>query len=164
MPEAGSGRPIVIKGGRIIDSTSERSGDVLVVDGRIAEVGPDLNAEVVLDAGGAIVSPGLVDLHTHLRQPGQRGGRDHRNRGQRGGARGLHRCARHAQHDTRRSTEASVVREVLELGRAAVVDVHTSGAITVGRAGEQLAPMAEMAALGRERCSPTTETGSRTTG
>ncbi|MCZ7628360.1 MAG: hypothetical protein M5U19_04545 [Microthrixaceae bacterium] len=43
---------------------------------------------------------------------------------------------------------AAVVREVLELGRNALVEVHTSGAITVGREGAKLAPMAEMAALG----------------
>src|SRR2546421_8124207 len=43
---------------------------------------------------------------------------------------------------------AAVVRDVLELGRKALCDVHAAGAVTVGRAGEQLAPMAEMAALG----------------
>src|SRR5699024_6449972 len=42
----------------------------------------------------------------------------------------------------------AVVREVLELGRPTICDVHTSAAITVDRAGEQLAPIAEMAALG----------------
>ena len=43
---------------------------------------------------------------------------------------------------------AAVVREVLELGATTVCDVHVAGAITVGRAGERLAPLAEMAALG----------------
>ena len=71
MPEGGNGPDLVVKGGRIVDETGERSGDVVVSDGRIAAIGPDLDADVVLDAGGCVVAPGLVDLHTHLRQPGK---------------------------------------------------------------------------------------------
>jgi dihydroorotase len=63
---------IVLKGGRIVDSIGERVGDVVIGDdGRIAAVGPDLSGDLTLDAGGCVVSPGLVDLHSHLRQPGQ---------------------------------------------------------------------------------------------
>ena len=62
---------LVVKGGRIIDATGDRSGDVVVSGGRVVAVGPDLSADVVVDAGGCVVAPGLVDLHTHLRQPGR---------------------------------------------------------------------------------------------
>lgn len=146
-PAEGSIPATVIKGGRIVDATGDRSGDVLVIDGRIAEVGPDLTAEVVLDAGGSIVAPGLVDLHTHLRQPGREEAETIETGG-RAAALGGYTAVLAMPNTTPTIDDASVVREVLELGRAAPVDVHTSGAISVGRAGERLAPMAEMAELG----------------
>ncbi|MGI9577702.1 MAG: dihydroorotase [Microthrixaceae bacterium] len=146
-PEPGRIPTTVIKGGRIIDASGERSGDVLVVDGRIAEVGPDLSADVELDAGGAIVAPGLVDMHTHLRQPGREEAETIET-GSLAAALGGYTAVLAMPNTTPAIDDASVVREVLELGRAAAVDVHTSGAITVGRKGEALAPMAEMAELG----------------
>jgi dihydroorotase len=62
---------LVLKGGRIIDATGERTGDVVVVDGRIAAVGDDLSADRTIDVAGCVVAPGLVDLHSHLREPGK---------------------------------------------------------------------------------------------
>ncbi|MFL6220890.1 MAG: dihydroorotase, partial [Actinomycetes bacterium] len=64
----------LLKGGRLVDPASGHDGtaDVLVEDDRVAEVGrglDDTGAEVV-DCGGLVVCPGLVDLHTHLREPG----------------------------------------------------------------------------------------------
>jgi dihydroorotase len=137
----------VLKGGRIVDATGERSGDVVIVDGSIAAVGPDLSAPRVLDAAGCIVCPGLVDLHTHLRQPGNEEAETVES-GARAAALGGYTAVLAMPNTTPAIDCASVVREVLDLGAAAVVEVHTSGAITVGRAGEQLAPMAEMAELG----------------
>ncbi len=138
---------VVIKGGRVIDADGERTADVLVVDGRIAAVGDDLSAETVLDASGCIVGPGLVDLHTHLRQPGKEEAETIET-GARAAALGGYTAVLAMPNTTPTIDCAAVVREVLELGRSAPCDVLTSGAITVGRAGEQLAPMAEMAALG----------------
>lgn len=142
-----TGESIVIRGGRIIDATGERSGDVLVIDGRIAEVGPDLSGDISLDADGAIVAPGLVDLHTHLRQPGLEEAETIET-GARSAALGGYTAVLAMPNTTPAIDSASVVREVLALGRDALIDVHTTGAITVGREGEQLAPMAEMADLG----------------
>ena len=62
---------IVIKGGRVVDGTGEREADVAIDDGAIAAVGADLSGDRKVDAGGCIVAPGLVDLHTHLREPGK---------------------------------------------------------------------------------------------
>jgi dihydroorotase len=139
---------IVVKGGRIIDATGERSGDVVVGDdGRIAAVGPDLSADRVLDASGCVVAPGLVDLHTHLRQPGQEEAETIET-GARAAALGGYTCILAMPNTTPAIDHAGIVREVLELGRAAPCDVRTSGAITVDRAGTQLAPLGEMAALG----------------
>lgn len=138
----------VIKGGRVIDSTGDRVADVVVGgDGRIAAVGPDLSGDSVLDAGGCVVSPGLVDLHSHLRQPGQEEAETIET-GARAAALGGYTCILAMPNTIPAIDHAGIVREVLELGRTAPCDVRTSGAITVGRKGEQLAPLGEMAALG----------------
>lgn len=63
---------IVVRGGTLVDETGERRGDVLVRDGRIVAVEEVIEAPsgaTVLDAGGCVVTPGLVDLHAHLREP-----------------------------------------------------------------------------------------------
>jgi dihydroorotase len=137
----------VIRGGRIVDATGERSGDVAIREGRIVGVGPDLPGDVDLDASGAIVAPGLVDLHTHLRQPGKEEAETIES-GSRAAALGGYTAVLAMPNTTPTADTAAVVREVLELGSHALVEVHTTGAITVGRQGAQLAPMAEMAALG----------------
>jgi len=58
---------LVIRGGEVIDGTgaARRSADVRVVDGRIAEIGTDLDGDEFLDATGCIVAPGFIDIHTH---------------------------------------------------------------------------------------------------
>ena len=60
----------VIKGGRVVDATGERVADVRVRDGKVVDVGVDLSGDQVLEASGCVVSPGFVDLHVHLREPG----------------------------------------------------------------------------------------------
>lgn len=139
---------LVIKGGRLVDAAGVRTGDVLVGDdGAILAVGPDLEAPTVLDAGGCVVSPGFVDVHTHLREPGKEEAETVET-GARGAAAGGYTCILAMPNTTPAIDSAAVAREVLELGRTAPCDVRTSGAITVGRAGEQLAPIAELAKMG----------------
>ena len=63
---------VVLRGGRIIDADGERTLDVEISeDGTIAAVGTGLIGDLDLDASGCVVSPGFVDLHAHLREPGQ---------------------------------------------------------------------------------------------
>lgn len=139
---------IVLKGGRILDAGGERTGDVLIgEDGRIAAIGADLSAPTVVDAGGCVITPGFVDLHTHLREPGREESETVET-GSRGAALGGFTAVVAMPNTEPAIDSAAVVRDVLELGRKALCDVYPAGAITVGRAGEQLAPMAEMAALG----------------
>jgi dihydroorotase len=102
---------------------------------------------VVLDAGGCLVAPGLVDLHAHLRQPGQEEAETVET-GARAAALGGFTCILAMPNTTPAIDSAGVAREVLDLGRAACCDVRTSAAITVGRAGTRLTPMAELAELG----------------
>ena len=139
----------VLKGGRVLDAQGERVADVVVDDltGRIEAVGPDLSADRVLDAGGCVVAPGLVDLHSHLRQPGREEAETVET-GSRAAALGGFTCVV-AMPNTEPAIDcASVAKDVLLLGRSAVCDVRTSAAITVGRAGERLTEMAELADLG----------------
>lgn len=140
-------RDVVIKGGTVLDATGERLADVVIREGAVAAVGPDLSAEVTLDATGCVVAPGLVDLHTHLRQPGMEEAETVES-GSRAAALGGYTCVLAMPNTTPAIDCASVVREVQELGRTALCRVEVTGAITVGRAGERLSPMAEMAELG----------------
>jgi dihydroorotase len=145
-------KSMLIRGGEVVDATGRRRADVLVDDGRITAVaGEDeassLGADVVLDAGGCLVAPGLVDLHAHLRQPGQEEAETVET-GARAAALGGFTCILAMPNTTPAIDSAGVAREVLDLGRAACCDVRTSAAITVGRAGTRLTPMAELAELG----------------
>jgi dihydroorotase len=142
-----NGKSIVIRGGRVVDATGERRADVVVEGGQVAAVGEGLSADVELDAGGCLVAPGLVDLHTHLRQPGREEAETVET-GARAAALGGFTCVLAMPNTEPAIDSAGVAREVLELGRGACCEVRTSAAITVGRAGEALAPMAELAELG----------------
>ena len=137
----------VIKGGRVIDASGEQVADVAVDDGVVVAIGADLSGDRVIDAGGCVVAPGLVDLHSHLRQPGQEEAETIET-GARAAALGGYTCILAMPNTIPAIDHAGIVREVLELGRSAPCDVRTSGAITVGRKGEQLAPLGEMADLG----------------
>jgi dihydroorotase len=141
---------ILIRGGTVVDATGSRRADVLVRGGVVAAVGPDLDVPRgvrVLDAGGCVVAPGLVDLHAHLRQPGREEAETVET-GARAAALGGY-TAIVAMPNTEPAIDcASAVREVLELGLASVCDVRVAGAITKGRRGQELAAMGEMAELG----------------
>ncbi len=142
---------LVLTGGEVVDRTGRRRADVRIgADGRIAEVGADLSTPAdatFLDASGCIVAPGLVDLHTHLRQPGKEEAETIES-GSRCAALGGYTAVVAMPNTTPTMDDAGTVGEVLELGRSALCEVLASGAITVDRAGEQLSPMAELAELG----------------
>jgi len=58
---------MLIRGGRVVTSDGERDADVLIADGRIAQIAPEIDAgDEVIDATGLLVLPGVVDPHTHL--------------------------------------------------------------------------------------------------
>jgi dihydroorotase len=138
---------VLIRGGALADGTRT---DVLVQDGLVVDLDGALDAPsgaTVLDADGCVVGPGLVDLHSHLRQPGQEEAETIET-GSRGAALGGFTAVVAMPNTIPALDSAGVVREVQDLARTALCDVQPSGAITVGRKGEILAPMAELAELG----------------
>ena len=138
---------IAIKGGTVVDETGSRTADVLVEGETIVAVGADLDGDATLDATGCIVSPGLVDLHTHLRQPGREEAETIET-GSRAAALGGYTAVVAMPNTEPAIDSAGVVREVLDWGAKALCDVRPAGAITKGRAGKELAPLGEMADLG----------------
>ena len=146
---AGTGA-LLVRGGTVVDHTGARRADVLVADGTVAEVGTGITVPgraTVLDAGGCVVGPGLVDLHAHLREPGREEAETVET-GARAAALGGYTAVVAMPNTEPDVDSAAVVRHVLDLGARTACDVRVAGAITVGRDGEQLAPLAEMAALG----------------
>ena len=143
-------KAILITGGTVVDATGSRRADVLIENGRVSKVGSEISRPKgarVLDASGCWVTPGLVDLHTHLREPG--GERAETvDSGARAAALGGYSAVLAMPNTTPTIDSASVVRDVLRLAENAMVEVAVSGAITVGRAGESLAAIGDMAALG----------------
>ncbi len=142
---------LIVRGGEVVDAAGRRRADVAVTEsGVVAVVGPDLEVggvALVLDAGGCIVAPGLVDLHAHLREPGREDAETVES-GSRAAALGGYTAVVAMPNTTPTIDSAAVAAEVNALARNALCDVYPAGAITVGRAGHALAPMAEMAALG----------------
>ncbi|HET9541984.1 MAG TPA: dihydroorotase, partial [Acidimicrobiales bacterium] len=138
---------LVIRGGTVVDADGSRRADVAVADGVIVAVGDGLSGGRELDAGGCIVGPGLVDLHAHLREPGKEEAETVET-GARAAARGGFTAVVAMPNTTPAIDSASVVREVQALARDALCAVHPAAALTVGRAGEALTPMAELADLG----------------
>ena len=139
-----------MRGGTVVDAGGTRRADVRIEGGSVVEVGDDLGVPAgatVLDAGGCLVGPGLVDLHTHLRQPGREEAETVET-GARAAALGGFTAVVAMPNTEPAIDNAGTAREVLDLGRRAPAEVMVAGAITMGRRGEQLAPMAELAALG----------------
>lgn len=134
----------LIKGVRVLDAEPT---DLLLRDGVVAEAGPGLSAHgaEVIDAAGLIALPGLVDLHTHLREPGREDAETVAT-GSRAAALGGYTAVCAMANTSPTADTAGVVEQVWRLGRAAgLVDVQPIGAVTVGLAGQRLAELGAMA-------------------
>lgn len=135
---------LLVRGATLVDGSTT---DILVADGRIAEVGTKLSAAKArrIDAAGLVALPGLVDLHTHLREPGFEQSETVLTGTQAAAAGGF--TAVHAMANTLPVADtAGVVEQVHALGaRAGYATVRPIGAVTRGLEGEQLAEIGAMA-------------------
>ncbi len=142
---------ILIRGGTVIDQTGDRRADVRVSDGVVVDVAESIeatDADHVLDAAGCVVSPGFVDLHTHLREPGKEEAETIET-GSRAAALGGYTCIVAMPNTDPTQDSVSVVEFVRRQGElAGLCDVRPSGSITIGRLGQQLSPLGELAAAG----------------
>ncbi|CAB4624160.1 MAG: dihydroorotase [Actinobacteria bacterium] len=121
--------------------------DVLIDNGVIAAIGADLPVDEVhiVDGKGAVLLPGFVDLHTHLREPGREDAETVET-GTAAAARGGFTAVFAMANSTPVADSAAVVEQVWRLGRdIGLCDVHPVGAVSVGLRGEQLAELGTMA-------------------
>ena len=135
---------ILIAGGTLPDG---KRSDLLIKDGKIAEISSKIDAQDarVIDAKKAIVLPGLVDLHTHLREPGKEDAETVES-GSRAGVKGGFTALSAMANTSPVADTAGVVEQVFRLGQAAgLLDVFPIGAVTRGLEGEHLAEIGAMA-------------------
>ena len=144
---------LLLKSGRVVDPANQRDGafDVLIEDGVIARVGKDLPADgaaIMEIAPGWIVAPGLIDIHVHLREPGQ----EHKETVATGAASAVAggftavACMPNTEpvNDHAGITQF-ILKKAAEAGRARVYPI---GAVSLGSKGEQLAELGEQKAAG----------------
>ena len=144
--------PLLIRGARIIDpaARTDAVGDLLVRDGRIAASGsvPAPAGARVIDATGLVLAPGFIDLHTHLREPGQED-KESIATGTAAAARGGFTTLCAMPNTVPAIDNATVVEFIARQARdAGPIRVMPFGAVSVGRAGKELTDMEELAQAG----------------
>src|SRR5882762_6362507 len=143
----------LLKGGRVVDPANRIDGvrDVLIDGDRIARVGTDLPADgatVIEIPGGLVVCPGFVDMHVHLREPGQ----EHKETVATGAASavaGGFTAVACMPNTSPINDNAGVTEFILKkAGEAGLARVYPIGAVSKRSDGEQLADIAELRAAG----------------
>jgi len=145
-------RTILIRGGRVIDPSQriDRVADLWLADGRVAgfEGGDEEGAEVVIEAAGLIVCPGLIDCHVHLREPGNEEDETIATGAAAALAGGVTSLA--CMPNTRPALDSQGAAEfvVLQAQRARKANVYPVGAVSKGREGKELAELGQLVAGG----------------
>lgn len=146
---------LLLKGGRLIDPGTgvDTIADLLIADGRIVKLGTDLASPPgcqTTDLRGKIVSPGFIDMHVHLREPGFEY-KETIETGCRAAAAGGFTAVCCMPNTNPPIDEAAVVRHIREraaMSAGGIVGVYPIAAATKGREGKELAPMMELAEAG----------------
>ena len=146
-------RPILIQGGRVIDPSRGTDGvaDVYLTDGRVAAVGSNIVGEegtLVIPAAGKVVAPGLIDLHVHLREPGQEDQETVATGAMAAAAGGFTAVCAMPNTDPVVDNQGTVGFIVSQAQRAAKARVYPIGAISLGQRGEKLAEFGELVGAG----------------
>jgi dihydroorotase len=146
-------KPLVLRGGRVIDPSRDLDevADVVVQSGRIAGIGrnqgvPD-GAEVI-DVTDLVVAPGLVDVHTHLREPGQEDRETIATGAMAAAAGGFTAVCAMPNTDPPIDNQSAVGFVVKQAAAAGAARVYPIGAISLGQRGEQLAEFGELVGAG----------------
>src|SRR5436189_1544008 len=146
-------RPLVLLGGRVIDPSRDldQPADVLIQDGKIAGLGASLgtpDGAEVRDVRGKVVAPGLVDVHVHLREPGNEDVETIATGARTAAAGGFTAVCAMPNTDPVTDNQAAVGFIVRQSVRAGFARVYPIGAVSVGQRGERLAEMGEMVGAG----------------
>jgi dihydroorotase len=146
-------RPLLIRGGRLIDPSRDLDevADLLIQDGTVAGVGRGLGAPdgaETLDAKGLVVAPGLVDVHTHLREPGQEDRETIATGAAAAAAGGFTGICAMPNTDPPIDNQSAVGFVVKQGAAAGAARVYPIGAISLGQKGEQLAEFGELVGAG----------------
>src|SRR5213595_4164390 len=146
-------RSLLLKGGRVIDPSRgfDQVADVLIQDGKIAAVGPGLgtpDGAEVRDVRNKVVAPGLVDVHVHLREPGNEDVETIASGARAAAAGGFTTVCAMPNTDPVTDNQAAVGFIVRQSVRAGLTRVYPIGAISVGQRGEHLSEFGEMVAAG----------------
>ena len=137
----------VLKNARLLDGSIV---DIEIVNGEIAQIGQDLSGKLEIDIASNLLIPSLVDLHTHLREPGREDSETVAT-GCLAAVRGGYGAISPMANTTPVADTAGVVEQVFALGKeAALCDVFPIGAVTQGLQGEKLA---ELGAMNSSRAS-----------
>lgn len=146
-------RPVLVKGGRVIDPSrqSDRAADVLIQDGRIAAVESNITAPEgaeTIDASGMVVAPGLVDVHVHLREPGNEAAETVATGARAAAAGGFTSVCAMPNTEPITDNQAAIGFIVKQANAANGARVFPYGAISVGQRGEHLAEYAKLVEAG----------------
>lgn len=143
---------MLIKSGRIIDPAGsvDRTGDLLIEDGKITEIGGAVSVPVerTIDATGLIVCPGLIDIHTHLREPGHEEEETIASGTHSAVAGGFTSVACMPNTHPPLDSEASIEFVCRQAAKAGHCNVYPIGCISKGREGKELAEMGQMVRAG----------------
>ena len=142
----------MLKSGRLIDPAQQidRVTDILVENGKIAAIGDGLTVEdaEVFDANGLVVAPGFIDMHVHLREPGQEAKEDIGSGTRAAAAGGFTTVA--CMPNTKPPIDKAIIVNGLKkrIDEAGVINVEIIGALTKGQEGQELAEIGDMAECG----------------
>ncbi len=145
---------ILLRGGRVVDPSQgmDAVADVLIRDGVIAEIGPRLadgaGAAEVIDCAGLVVSPGFIDVHCHLREPGREDVETIATGARAAAAGGFTAVCAMPNTDPVTDNQAAVGFIVRQAQRASAARVYPIGAVSVGQLGAKLAEFGEMVGAG----------------